>query len=335
MKPRRLQQGNTIGIVSPSWFGGAFLQHRVERGVQKLESLGFRVKIAPHALNNLGYVSDTPENRVSDIHEMFSHPDVRAIIAMIGGNHSCQLLPLLDWELIRSHPKIFMGFSDVTVLNVAIWKQTGLVTFNGPTLLTEWAEYPKMPDYTEEYVLRALCKPEPIGRIVPAKVWTDEFLDWSTKQDLIRARLHHPSQGWTWLKDGYAEGVLVGGCLESLQHLRGTPYWPDWKGAVLFLETSEEKPTPATVDAMLMDYENMGVLRQICGLLFARPYGYSEAERQLLHRVIRERTKAYDFPIIADMDFGHTSPIFTLPIGCRAIIDTENLRFAIDEVAVC
>ena len=86
---------------------------------------------------------------------------------------------------------------------------------------------------------------------------------------------------------------------------------------------------------MLMDYENMGVLRQIRGLLFARPYGYSEAERQLLYRVIRERTKAYDFPIITDMDFGHTSPIFTLPIGCRAIMDMENLRFAIDEVAVC
>lgn len=334
MKPERLQVGDTIGIVSPSWFGGERFRHRVERGVRKLEALGFRVKVASHALNSLGYVSDTAEHRVHDIHEMFSDPSVRAIIAMIGGDHSCHLLPLLDWELIRSNPKIFMGFSDITVLDVAIWSTTGLVTFYGPTLLTDWAEYPEMPAYTEQYALKALCGAKPIGAVGPSDWWTDEFLDWETKQDLTRARIRQTSKGWTWLKGGRADGTLIGGCLESLEHLRGTSYWPDWQGAILFLETSDEAPSPASVDAMLMDYENMGVLQQIQGLLVARPYGYSDGARQELRDVILRRTKGYDFPVIADMDFGHTSPIFTIPIGCQAMIDTETRQFAITEPAV-
>ncbi len=119
-----------------------------------------------------------------------------------------------------------------------------------------------------------------------------------------------------------------------MQHLRGTPYWPEWEEGILFLETSEEKPAPTKVDSILMDYENMGMLGQIRGLLFARPYGYSAEERRQLREVIMERTQRYDFPIVTDMDFGHTSPIFTLPVGCRASINIEDRRFAIVEAAV-
>jgi muramoyltetrapeptide carboxypeptidase LdcA involved in peptidoglycan recycling len=330
----RLRRGDVVGIVSPSWYGGAAFAHRTERGVAQLESLGFKVKIAPHALNAAGYVSDTSEHRVEDLHAMFADPEVRAIIATIGGDHSCHLLPLLDWELLRANPKIFMGFSDITVLNVALWKTTGLVTFNGPSLMTDWAEYPRMPEYSEEYALRAITSPEPIGGVEPSPWWTDEFLDWTTKADLTRPRQQHPATGWSWLRGGSVEGILIGGCLESLQHLRGTRYWPSWEDAILFLETSEEKPSPEKVDGIFMDYENMGVLAQIRGLLMARPYGYSDEERAQLHDVILARTERFAFPIVADMDFGHTSPIFTLPIGCRAIIDAEARRFAIVEAAV-
>jgi muramoyltetrapeptide carboxypeptidase len=133
--------------------------------------LGFEIKIASHALNSRAHVSDTPENRAADIHQMFWDPEVKAIIATIGGDHSCHLLPLLDWDLIRENPKIFMGYSDVTVLNVAIWKKTRLVTFNGPALMVEIAEYPKMLEYTEHYMLKPLCNPEPIGTIKPSPWW--------------------------------------------------------------------------------------------------------------------------------------------------------------------
>ena len=279
-------------------------------------------------------MSDTAENRASDLHEMFVDPDVRAIVAAIGGDHSCHLLPLLDFDVIRANPTVLMGFSDVTVLNVAVWAKTGLVTFNGPMLLTDFAEYPRMLEHTEKSFLNTLNRAEPIGVIQPSRWWTEEFLDWSQKKDLERARQLEPTDGPVWLREGYAEGPLIGGCISSLQHLRGTEYWPDFRDAILFLETSEEKPSPATVDGILMDYENMGILRQVRGLLFGRPMRYSQSEKQELHRVILDRTSTYTFPIVAEMDFGHTSPQFVLPIGCSVQIDTLNRRIEILETAV-
>ncbi len=334
MRAPRLRPGDTIGIVSPSAGVAALFPHRVERGARHLESLGFRVIFAPHARNRHGYVSDTPERRAEDLHTLFRDPEVKAIVSAIGGDHACQVLPLLDFDLIRAHPKIVMGYSDMTVLNVAIWARTGLTTFNGPHLMTELAEYPRMPEYSERHMLRVLCEATPPGDIAPSDWWTEEYLDWSAGADLTRARAPQATQGWTWLRPGYARGPLIGGCLESLQHLRGTPYWPVWDGALLFLETSEEKPTPATVDGILMDYENMGVLARISGLLFGRPLDYTDEERQALHDIIMERTAKYRFPVIADMDFGHTSPMLTLPIGCEAVVDAANRRFAIVEAAV-
>jgi muramoyltetrapeptide carboxypeptidase LdcA involved in peptidoglycan recycling len=308
--------------------------HRVERGVQHLQSLGFQVKIAAHALNQHGAVSDTPENRASDIHELFADAQVKAIVAAIGGDHSCHLLPLLDFDLMRKNPKIFMGFSDITVLNVAIYQQTGLVTFNGPALLTDFAEYPCMFEYTERHMLQVLCEARPPGLIEPATWWTEEQLEWSKKEDLKRPRRGQASPGWSWLREGAAEGVLIGGCLESLEHLRGTRLWPEWQDAILFFETSEDAPPPERVDSLLMDYENMGVLQKLRGMLVGRPMRYSEAKKQQLRQVILERTRGYAFPVVADMDFGHTAPQLTLPVGCRARIDAHERHFEIVDAAV-
>ncbi len=323
-----------MGIVSPSWGGAGMYPHRVELGVRQLQALGFKAKIAPHALNQHGSVSDTPQHRADDINGMFGDPEVKAIIAAIGGDHSCHLLPLLDFDLIRKNPKIFMGFSDITVLNVAIWQATGLVTFNGPALLTDFAEYPRMFAYTEDYMLKALCEAQPIGPIKSSTWWTEEFLDWEHKADLERPRERLASAGWTWLRGGKAEGMLVGGCIGSLQHLRGTRFWPEWQDAIMFFETSEGPPPPEAVDGILMDYENMGVLEKLKGLLVGRPMRYSDEQKQQLREVVLERTSQYTFPIIADMDFGHTSPQLTIPIGCRASIDVENQRFDILDAAV-
>jgi len=329
-----LKPGDTIGVVSPSWFGGDAFLPRAQRGIAQLQRLGFRAKVAEHAFNNAGHVSDTAENRVADLHAMFADPEVRMILATIGGDHSCHLLPLIDWQLIRDNPKIFMGFSDITVLNVAIWSRTGLVTFNGPGLLTDWAEFPEMPAFSRENVIRAIRTAEPAGDLASSGWWTEEFLDWSTGEDATRPRRQEPSTGWRWLRQGSAQGPLIGGCLESLQHLRGTPWWPDMTGALLFLETSEERPAPEDVDGILMDYENMGVFEQINGLIFARPYGYTEDDKARLHDIIVERTATFGFPVLADTDTGHTTPLQTLPIGCNAILDSAANRFAITEAVV-
>jgi muramoyltetrapeptide carboxypeptidase LdcA involved in peptidoglycan recycling len=333
-RPAALRPGDTIGIVSPSWGGPAFFPHRLERGIAQIEAMGYRALVAPHARNQHGYVSDTPEARASDINALFADPEVRAIIASVGGDHSCQLLPLLDYELIRANPKIFMGYSDITVLNVALYVQSDLVTFNGPALLTDFAEFPQMYGYTEHYLRKTICETTPAGLIEPATEWTEEFLDWAQQEDLTRPRAMQPTPGWQWIKAGSGTGPLIGGCLESLQHLRGTPYWPNWRDAILFIETSEEAPSPATVDGILMDYENMGVFAQLQGLLVGRPMGYSEAQKAELREIIRQRTEKFSFPIVTDMDFGHTAPQFVLPIGCRAQIDSVQQRFALIEAAV-
>lgn len=334
MKAPALRQGDYVGVVSPSAGAAAAFPHRVEAGIAQIESLGFKVKLGRHALNQDGHVSDTAQNRVSDLHDMFLDPKVRLIVAAIGGDHSCQLLPLLDFDLIAANPTLFMGYSDITVLNVAIWQRTGLTTMNGPTLLTDFAENPQMLEYSRSSVLNALCDPSPIGVVAHSPLWTEEFLDWGQRLDLERPRRLEPSGGWTWLKGEVGEGILIGGCLASLQHLRGTDYWPDWEDAILFFETSEEVPPPAEIDGVLMDYENMGVFDRLHGMIVGRPMGYSAAQKEQLRKIILERTAAYGFPIVTDMDFGHTSPQFVLPVGCRARIDVSNQRFEILEGAV-
>ena len=120
----------------------------------------------------------------------------------------------------------------------------------------------------------------------------------------------------------------------TAQHLRGTPYWPDFEGAIWFFETAEGVPPPETVDAILQDYENMGVLARIVGLVVGRPYNYRDAQKAELREILLERTRGYAFPILADVDFGHTAPQLTLPIGCRAELDIAERRFAVVEAAV-
>ncbi len=334
IKPRALQPGDTIGIVSPSFGAAGLFPHRLELGIRQIEAMGFRARLAPHSCNTLGYISDTAENRVQDIHDLFLDPEVRAVVAAIGGDHSNQLLPLLDFDLIRAHPKIFSGYSDNTVLHLAFHTAADLVTFYGPSLITEFAEFPRMFPYTERYFRKAVCQAAPVGELSPAQEWTEEFLDWEQKRDLERPRALVPSPGWTWLKPGLAEGPLLGGCLESLDHLRGTRFWPNWQGAIFFFETSEEKPTPERVDGYLMDYENLGVFEQIAGMVVGRPMGYTDEEKRRLNEIILERTRKYRFPVVTGMDFGHTAPQMTLPLGCRARIDGRRRSFQILEAAV-
>ncbi len=177
IKPPRLKPGDTIGIVSPSFGAAGLFPHRLEQGIRQIEEMGFRAKVAPHAAGVRGYLSGAAEERVQDLHGMFLDPEVRAILAAIGGDHANQLLPLLDFDLVRAHPKIFMGYSDNTVLNLAFFTAAGLVTFNGPALLTEFAENPRMYPYTEEYLRKALCGGGPVGEIQPAAEWTEELVD--------------------------------------------------------------------------------------------------------------------------------------------------------------
>jgi len=142
--PSHLKKGDIIGIISPSSGLANIFPHRVEKGKRMLENLGFKVIFGKHALERSGYVSASPQDRASDIHDMFVNPDVKAIICTIGGNHANQLLKYLDFDLIRSNPKIFIGYSDITILHYAFAVKAGLRTFYGPCMVVGFVKTVKM-----------------------------------------------------------------------------------------------------------------------------------------------------------------------------------------------
>lgn len=339
IKPPKLELGDTIGLVSPSWCGAALAPYRLKQGVAELEKLGFRVKLSKNALIETNYTAGNALTRASDINDMFADQEVKAIMTMIGGNHSNQILSHLDYNLIQNNPKIFIGYSDITVLDLAIFVKTGLVTFHGPNLLSQFGEYPHCLDYTKEYFLRATTKTEPIGKIQPSNFWTEEYLDWIEKQNIDKIRKLLPNQKWHWLRSGSAKGILIGGCINSLVHLRGTEYWPNFDGALFFWEIpmsfdGNHGESVANIDTLLTDLELSGVFNLINGMIIGRPYHYSDKDLQQLFKILLERTSFYNFPILFNVDFGHTDPMITIPIGVNGILDSARNKFAIKETAV-
>ncbi|MPZ70459.1 MAG: hypothetical protein GEU71_13175 [Actinobacteria bacterium] len=217
--PSAPEPGSTIAIVSPSAPLVAAFPHRVERGTAYLEGLGYEVRIMPNAGLSTGWTAGSGQERAADINAAFDDPDVSVVMAAIGGTHSAQLLPYLDFELIAANPKVFQGFSDNTMLHWAFLARARLQTFHGPMFLSELAEYPEVLPYTGEWMMRAWsCEWKTFE---PATEWTDEFLDWAEKRDLERPRRKEAATGWRCIRPGVAEGPLLGGCLESLAwHLR-------------------------------------------------------------------------------------------------------------------
>jgi muramoyltetrapeptide carboxypeptidase len=321
LRPPRVARGDTVAVVSPSGPAAGAFPHRVRRGVAYLESLGLRVRLMPNATRVDGWVSAPAPDRAADIHAAFLDDEVTVVLAAIGGNHSNALLEHLDWDLIREHPKVFQGYSDVTVLHWALAKRVGLSTFYGPALVAELAEFPAVLPLTDRALRAAWFGGDPL-RLEAAVEWTDEFLDWRTGADLERPRELRPSRGWRTIRAGVAKGPLLGGCLETIcWHLKGSPEWIDPAGTILFLETSEERPSPAHVDAYLTDLRRLGVFAVIAGLVFARPYGYDDAQADALWRVVAEHTADAGIPVLGDVDVGHTDPMLTVPLGVPARLD--------------
>jgi muramoyltetrapeptide carboxypeptidase len=324
-KAARVRQGDTVAIVSPSFGAVGRFAHRVERATAYLsDELGLEVRLMPNAARDEGWVSAPPQARVDDLHAAFEDDEVAVVLAGIGGNHSNQLLPLLDYDLIGSNPKIFQGYSDITVLHWAIAKHAGLATFYGPALVPELGEFPRVLPHTDRFLRAAWFGDEPIS-YEPAETWTDERLDWNTRADETRPRELRQSEGWVTVRDGVATGPLLGGCLESVcWHLKGSSAWLDPAGAILFLEMSEEAPSPAHVDAYLTDLEQLGIFDAAAGVVFARPYGYLPEETKVLWNVVASRTEAAGLPVLANVDAGHTDPMVTLPVGVAAELDAER-----------
>jgi len=334
LRPARLIPGGLIGICSPSWCGPSQFPERARRGAKRLEELGYRVLFSEHAFGRQGHVSAPAVARAADLHALFANPGVHAILTTIGGYCCNQLLPYLDFSLIKANPKILLGFSDITVLQIALWSRLRLVTFSGPTLLTDFAELPGMPAYSIAALTAVVQAPAPAGTLAPPTWWTDEFLEWGSPEGQSRGRVHHEPADWTWLKPGRGRGFLLGGCLESLQHLRGTAFWPSWDGAIMFLECSTRGISPGQLDAFLTDLRNLGVLAGLRGLIFGRFPGCAPDHRGQLHEIILQAADGYDYPVVAEVDVGHTSPRLTLPNGVEASLDGDARALEITGAAV-
>jgi muramoyltetrapeptide carboxypeptidase len=336
IKPAPLNKGDKIALVSPSAPLARLIPHRTEAGIKKLKALGFDVVVSPHALAKTDYTAGSPADRASDINAAFADPTIKGIICFIGGFHSNHLLKYLDYGLIAKNPKVFIGYSDISVLHFALQQKARLVTFYGPAVLTQFADPYEMDAYTLDYFEKAVCRSGPVGKIESSPQWTDELLNWFAKEDTLRPRAHKDNPGYKWLRSGKCEGSLLGGCLTSIHHLRGTEYWPSFKGKIFFWEIAEgtdlkKGEPPAKVDSYLCDLHLSGVFDQCVGMVVGRPVRYTPDETILLEKIILERTSGYNFPILFNVNIGHADPIITLPLGIRGSLDSGANAFSLLE----
>jgi muramoyltetrapeptide carboxypeptidase LdcA involved in peptidoglycan recycling len=295
----------------------------------------------PNTLRDADWLSRNPRARAEDLMQAFADPSIKGIFATIGGDDSIRLLPFLDLSIIRNHPKVFLGYSDTTISHLVCYK-AGLVSFYGPSIMVEFAENCGMFPYVVQSLRKTLFSSDRIGEVKPeTEGWTVERIDWADPANQQSKRKLTPSTGWKFLQgNGVHRGHLMGGCLEVFDWLRGTEFFPEnWQDAILFLETSEEAPSPEMVARTLRVFAAMGILSRLSGILFGRPGGgvplkkFEEYDQAILQVVTHEEGLT-ELPIITNMDFGHTSPMFVLPYGVQAEIDVESKRFSILENAV-
>jgi muramoyltetrapeptide carboxypeptidase LdcA involved in peptidoglycan recycling len=341
IKPAALCPGNCIVAVSLSWGGPSVFPHRYEAGKRQFEdAFGVKVIESRHAMSDAAWLAANPEARASDLMDAFADPSVQGIISTIGGDDSIRLLPFLDLEVIRCNPKVFLGYSDSTVTHFACAK-AGLGSFYGPSIMAGFGENGGLFPYMESSVRRTLFSRDPAGVITPNKDgWTCERLDWAHPELQNQSRRLNLSSEWHWLQGrGLCRGKLIGGCLEVIDWLRGSPVWPDlsvWRESILFIEISEEAITPAALIRILRSIAATGALQAVRGILFGRPYGevaaFAAYDAALLG-VCRE-LGLESLPLITRMDFGHTDPMFVVPYGVEAELDCDRQQFRYMETAV-
>jgi muramoyltetrapeptide carboxypeptidase LdcA involved in peptidoglycan recycling len=344
VKPQKLRRGDKVAAISLSWGGPGAYPHRYQAGKdQFVREFDIAVVETTHALRDPDWLARHPEARASDLMEAFADPAIRGIISTIGGNESIRLLPYIRPDVIAANPKVFLGYSDTTVSHLVCFR-AGLTSFYGPAFMSGFAENGGMLPFMVESFRRTCFNAAPIGIIEPCPDgWTAEHVSWSDPRNQQRRRVLNPASGWRFLQGtGVTQGHLIGGCLDTLLWLRGTPAWPDptaFDGAILFLETSEEAPSPRVVAQTLRSFAAMGILSRLSGILFGRPGGhvhvddFSKYDDAILHVVAGEEGLS-SLPIVTRMDFGHTDPMLVLPYGVLAQLDCGHQRFEILESGV-
>lgn len=331
IKPRKLQKGDTVATVSLSngCAGDKELIWRYQVGKKRIiQELGLNVIEMAHTLSGSDYLYEHPEKRAEDLMNAFKDPDIKGIFTCIGGCESIRMLPYIDFDVIHSNPKIFMGYSDSTITHFMCLKSK-VASFYGASVLCEFAENIKMYDYTLEWVKKTLFTDQIIGTLYPAQQWTGEYLEW-TLENAGKSKTMQKNQEYELLQGegkGLVTGHLIGGCLEVMEMIKGTTLWPEdsvFNGAILFFETSEDTPPPNFVEYWLRNYGTKGILQRINGILWGKPYQekYYEEYKHAILKVMHEFH--VEIPILYNITIGHNEPMLCIPYGSHAQINCQS-----------
>ena len=337
-----------VAIVSLSSgiVGEPFVQFEVEIGLRRLKEFGLNVKFMPHARMGIDYVKNHPEKRAEDLLDAFRDPEIDMILCAIGGDDTYRMLPYLfeHNELAEAlSNKIFLGFSDTTINHLMLHK-VGLCSFYGQAFLCDLCELaPEMHPYTRKY-FEELITTGTIREITPSDVWYEERVRFSPDQVGTRTPAH-PNQGFELLQGSPVfSGKILGGCIDSMYDIFNGDRYADmpvlcekyhlfpeaeeWKGRIILLESSEEKPTPEQYRKSLEYLKARGVFDAVNGVLAGKPMDetYAEEYKQLLKEVIDKP----ELPIVFNINIGHAMPRCIMPFGVEATVDTEKqiIRFA-------
>lgn len=341
IKPKRLKAGDKVAVISPSsgMLGDAIYLHKYELGKQRLEQeFGVQVVTMPNALKGSKYLYDHPEKRAEDLMSAFSDKSIAAIITAIGGDDTIRLLPYLDLNVIHDNPKIFTGFSDTTANHLMLYK-AGVVSYYGPALMSDFAEYGEVYDYTITAVCELLFQGNPNFEIEKCPYWINEDIPWD-KKNISKSKRHIPDEkGYEVIQEGNTvQGRLLGGCIDAFPMYNGTAIWPtldEWKDTILFLETSGDCPSPVFLTYYLRNLGAQGILQHCKGMIIGKPYKekYYEEYKEVYRKILKEFNRE-DMPVLYNANFGHCAPIGIIPYGILCELDVRRKKIMLLENVV-
>lgn len=321
--PPRVRPGDRVGVIAPSFATAVHFPERFEAGVDALgRELGVDVVVAPHVRELDGERSAPPAVVAASLMELVRDASVTAIIVSIGGHGAAELLPLLDPAELAANPTVLIGYSDATSLLLGIHALAGWCTFHGPTVMTDLGEAPVPDPFTMASLRQAIGAAEPMGVLPDPPSWTAEMLDWGTDAWRAGRSPQGPGTRTPW-RSGTGRGRLYGGNLATLLHATGTPYLDPPDDLVLFVETTGDLTSHATVRQAFVHLQQAGLLARSRAVLLGRcpeiaPDALAAIRTSLLELL------ADDVPVVADLPFGHHSPIWTLPVGATATVEVEG-----------
>ncbi|MBU1323280.1 LD-carboxypeptidase [Patescibacteria group bacterium] len=338
-KPPSLKLGDTIAIISPSWGGPSIFPHIYENGLKKLYSLGFKVKEYPTARMDQSVLNKNPQLRAKDINDAFADKKVNCIVASIGGEDSIRILPHIDKNVVLENPKIIMGYSDTDTI-LTYLNQLGLITFHGPSVMAGFSQMDNLPKNFESHFKRFFLSRYKSLVYRKYSQYCDGYPNWKETENTGKTnQLKKNTDGWHWLQGKkIVKGELFGGCIEVLEKMAGTKFWPNdnfWNNKILFFETSEEKPSIKTITRYLKNYSQSGIFKRISSVLFGRARDFSAIEKKDLdlniRNIINNNSVNHDLPIITNMDFGHTDPQLILPLGVEIEVNPIKQEVRLNE----